>query len=210
MNRFEVYKTIDKPKNESDYKAEDLYLKLLGNRNKTVDYIFLKKPADKHNRKIYLQAKILFNLREQIFKKLVNKRIIRSDSDQSDTKYEESIAERTKLRRQELEIIKEKEQNINNDMFKKYFGYQSPINMYNFLSDTKNTEKHNTLVKLINSGSLDLKKDIRNASKDDVNKIEEMHKIADIVELILNFNKQNQEEQSLKISTPTLANLSIY
>ena len=108
MNGFEVYKTIDKPKNESDYKAEDLYLKLLGNSNKTVDNIFLKKPTDKCNREIQLQAKILFNLREQIFKKLVNKRIIRSDSDQSETKYEESIAERTKLRRQELEIIKEK------------------------------------------------------------------------------------------------------
>ena len=29
-----------------------------------------------------------------------------------------------------------------------------------------------------------------------------MHKIADIVELILNFNGQNQEGQSLKILTP--------
>ena len=43
-----------------------------------------------------------------------------------------------------------------------------------FLSDIKNTEKHNTLVKLIKSGFIDLKKDIGNASKDDVNKIEEM------------------------------------
>ena len=29
-----------------------------------------------------------------------------------------------------------------------------------------------------------------------------MHKIADIVELILNFNGQNQEGQSLKMLTP--------
>ena len=33
MNGFEVYKIIKKPKNESNYKAEDLYLKLLGNLN---------------------------------------------------------------------------------------------------------------------------------------------------------------------------------
>ena len=66
----------------------------------------------------------------------------------------------------------------------------------------KNTEKHNTLVNLINSGLFDFKKDIGNASKDDVNKIEKMHKIAGIVELILNFNEQNQQGQGSKILTP--------
>ena len=73
--------------------------------------------------------------------------------------------------------------------------------MYNNLSDIKNTEKHNTLVNLINSDFINLKKDIRNASKDDVNKIEEMYNIADIVELILNF-KQNQGGEGVKILTP--------
>ena len=72
--------------------------------------------------------------------------------------------------------------------------------MYNVLSDTKNTGKHNTLVNLINSGLIDLKKDIGNTSKDDVNKIEEMNKIADIVGFIL--NEQNQEGNGVKILTP--------
>ena len=48
---------------------------------------------------MYLQAKILFNLTEKFLKKLSNKKIIRSDSDQSDIarqEYEESIAESTK------------------------------------------------------------------------------------------------------------------
>ena len=49
---------------------------------------------------------------------------------------------------------------------------------------------------------INFKKGIGNASKDDINKIEEMYKIADIVELILNFNEENQEGQGLKISTP--------
>ena len=49
---------------------------------------------------------------------------------------------------------------------------------------------------------IDLKKDSRNTSKDDVNKIEEMNKIADIAELILNFNKQNQQGEGVKILTP--------
>ena len=67
MNGFEVYKRIEKPKKELDYKTEDLYLILLGNPNKTVNDIFLNTPTDKHNKKIYLQVQILLNLREKIF-----------------------------------------------------------------------------------------------------------------------------------------------
>ena len=63
--------------------------------------------------------------------------------------------------------------------------------MYNAFSDTKNTEKHNIEVNLIKSGLIKLKKDIGNTSKDDVNKIEEMNKIADIAELILWFNNDD-------------------
>ena len=88
MNGFEVYKTIKKPKNELNYKAKDLYSILLGNPNKSVNDILLKTPKDKHNKEIYLQAKILFDLRGKTFKKLFNKRIIKSDSEQSDVEYE--------------------------------------------------------------------------------------------------------------------------
>ena len=59
---------------------------------------------------------------------------------------------------------------------------------------------------------IDLKKDIGNESKDDLKKIEEMHEIAGIVEIILNFNEQNQEGQGLKILTPNqmLSRLPIF
>ena len=70
-------------------------------------------------------------------------------------------------------------------------------------SNTKNTEKHNTLVNLINSGLIDLKNDIGNTSKNDVNKIEEMNKIADIVEFLLHSNNYDQQEKGLKILTPS-------
>ena len=63
-----------------------------------------------------------FDSSERIFKKLFSEGLIKNDSDQPGIDvYEESIAERTKSRRQELEMIKKKEQNINNDLFKKYF-----------------------------------------------------------------------------------------
>ena len=101
-------------------------------------------------------------------------------------KYDDSIAERTKLRRQESEIIKEKEKIINNELFKEYFNYKSPSILYNTLSGIKNTEEHNTLVNIIKSGLIDLKEDIRIEFKDDVNKID----------------KKDQERQGLKILTP--------
>ena len=97
--------------------------------------------------------------------------------------------------------LKEKKQNINNDLFKKYFTiYQSPSNMYNILNKVKDTKENDIRVNLIKSSLIDLKKDSRNTSKDDVNKIEEMNKIADIVELILNFDEQQGE--GVKIVTP--------
>ena len=74
--------------------------------------------------------------------------------------------------------------------------------MHKKLTKTKNTNEHNIWVNLIKSGLIDLKKDIGNASTDDVNKIEEMNKIVDIVELILDFDEQNQGGGELKILTP--------
>ena len=48
-----------------------------------------------------------------------------------------------------------------------------------------------------------LEKDIGNESKDDVYEIEKMNKIADIVEFILHFNNNDdQQGQGLKILTP--------
>ena len=48
-----------------------------------------------------------------------------------ETIFEESIAEKRKLRRRRLDEIKRKEQKINNELFKVYFtDYQSPSNMY--------------------------------------------------------------------------------
>ena len=76
--------------------VNDLYLKLHANVNRTVHGIFLKNPTDKYNKKIYLQVKILFDLREKFFEKLLHKGIIKNNPNQSDIKYEENIAERTK------------------------------------------------------------------------------------------------------------------
>ena len=60
MNGFIVYRNISKPKKKLNHEAEDLYLMLLGNPNKTVNDILISPPRDKDNKEIYSQAKILF------------------------------------------------------------------------------------------------------------------------------------------------------
>ena len=59
----------------------------------------------------------------------------------------------------------------------------------------KTQKKNNIQVNLINNDLISLKRDIGNESKDDINKIEDMNKIADIAELILYFNNDDQQGQ---------------
>ena len=60
-----------------------------------------------------------------------------------ETIFERNIAERIKLKKGGLDEIKQKEQNINNDLFREYFKYQSPSDMYKKLNETKNRTKSN-------------------------------------------------------------------
>ena len=46
-----------------------------------------------------------------------------------------------KLRRQKLDIIAKKKENINNELFSYYFDYLSPENMFKKLSDASDEKK---------------------------------------------------------------------
>ena len=106
-------------------------------------------------------------------------------------KSEESIPERTKIRRQIIDENAKKEKTIDLDLFNYYFKYSS------------DTGSNKVKVDFIKNDMTNLKKDIENVSKDGVDKIEKMNKIADIVELILYFNNEDQEGTVLKILTPS-------
>ena len=106
-------------------------------------------------------------------------------------KSEESIPERTKIRRQIIDENGKKEKTIDLDLFNYYFKYSS------------DTGSNKVKVDFIKNDMTNLKKDIENVSKDGVDKIEKMNKIADIVELILYFNDEDQEGKGLKILTPS-------
>ena len=63
------------------------------------------------------------------------------DKEKSKPRFEKSIAERMKLRRQKLDIIAKKKENINNELFSYYFDYLSPENMFKKLSDASDEKK---------------------------------------------------------------------
>ena len=73
--------------------------------------------------------------------------------------------------------------------------------MLESLNKTKNTEENKKLLQLIKSGSVDLEKEIKEMSKDEM-KNENPYEIVDVVKKILQFNRQKQQGQGLKISTP--------
>ena len=125
-------------------------------------------------------------------------------------KPEQSVGERTKLRRQRFDEIVKKEKKVNLELFRYYFKYSSPSNMYKELNKTE-TEKNEVKIDFIENDIADLKKYIENVSKDGVEKIETLNRIKDIVELILDFNNEDQEGSSLRILTPSqmLSRLSI-
>ena len=91
--------------------------------------------------------------------------------------------------------------NLNKKLFKKHFNFQKPSDMLMLLNATKDKTKNNELVNMIHSGLEDLKEEIKNMSKKEI-KIKNPDKIVEIVEMILKFNKQNQQGKGLKILTP--------
>ena len=98
-------------------------------------------------------------------------------------------------------MINKEKPHINNELFRKPFRVQDPSVMYKVLYETNDKEKNSKLVDIFNSGLKDLKEEIKNMSKEE-REIENPESIVKIVEMILNFNKQNQEGKGLKILTP--------
>ena len=117
--------------------------------------------------------------------------------------FKRSITERIKLKKRNLDEIKQKEQNINNDLFREYFKYQSPKDMYKKLIETENTEINQIKLDFIKKTLNRLQKIVDYVPKDKTYKIEENKKIISIVEHIHEFNKLNQSGQGLKILTPS-------
>ena len=99
--------------------------------------------------------------------------------------------------------MNKEEMGVNRELFKKLFNFQRPRAMPKAGYNTDNKKKNNSLVNVIKSGLSDFKDEIEKMSEDET-EIEKPYKIVDIVEKILEFNRQNQEVKGLKILTPEL------
>ena len=100
-----------------------------------------------------------------------------------------------------IKQITDKETDINDDLFNKYFKFQRSSDMLMLLNKTNDTEKNNKLINLINSGLKDLKEEIKKMSEAR-KEIEDAELIVNIVEKIFKYNKQNQQGECIKILTP--------
>ena len=102
----------------------------------------------------------------------------------------EGIAKSAESRKQRLDIINKKKENINNKLFNHYFSYLNPSIILSRLRDASN-ERNKDLVKSINKQLTKMKYIVKNVPKDDKLKIKKNEKIIDIVERILELNSEN-------------------
>ena len=92
---------------------------------------------------------------------------------------------------------------ISNNLFKEYFEYSSPSDLYKNLNTTTKIEKNKTIVNKIKVALANLMVDIKNNPINNVKKIRNRNNMVKIVELILEFNQLNQEGSCLKDLTPS-------
>ena len=91
-------------------------------------------------------------------------------------------------------FIEKKSEDINNDLFRKYFNFSGPIDLTKKLLKTKDARKNSKFVEEIKNRLSNLKDEIENFFKEEI-KDEKPDKILEIINEIIDFNK---EEQKLK------------
>ena len=147
------------------------------------------------------------------------------DKRKSKPKIEETIAERVKLKNQKnnlsetpiqkkfnnfLKQIKEEQKNIDINLFKNVFNYESSDKMLKYLHNLKITDDHNKAGSLIDESFINFVEEVRYKLKGD--KKDKGSIILNIVNDILNFTSKEQKPgKGLKISTPNqmLCRLSV-
>ena len=93
-----------------------------------------------------------------------------------------------------MELIKSKENEMNNELVSKYFFVPKLGNLLKQMKDLKNNpEKNRVLVNIIKSRIKDLKNEIEKMTEDEI-KTEKPDEIVDIAEKILKFKEQLENE----------------
>ena len=101
------------------------------------------KDITEDQKSILLNAIKLFDIRNTIVSLFIKPLDYQSTVKlKQESKPEESVGERTKLRKQRLNEIDKNEKRISLELFRKYFEYSSPVDMYKNLNESINTGKN--------------------------------------------------------------------
>ena len=104
--------------------------------------------------------------------------------DKPEPETEESIAERTKLRRKRSGEIAKKEKMINCKLFRQYFECLNPNGMYKNLNKTADSEKNKAKVNTIKYTLANLIEKIKSNPTSDAKKIKNRNNMLQIVEKV--------------------------
>ena len=91
---------------------------------------------------------------------------------------------------------------IDPELFREYFEYSSPSDMYNNLNKTIGSEENKAQVNAIKDKLAKLIKESKSSPTSDAKKVKNRCDMLETVEGILEFNQLNQSGQELKILTP--------
>ena len=144
----------------------------------------------------------MFDARDEILD-LFEKGIFPCKNNAFETKEKESEEESKKERTKDFfEYIENESKDVNYELLKKH-NFEVPTVLAKKLFKTKNKNKNNELVKVIKSGLSDLKDELKEISKEEIEN-KKLDKILKLVEEILIFNSKIQKQQGLglKILTP--------
>ena len=188
--KFKSAYITTKGENNIEKAYYDLVLK-----NKKIDDIIYKKvnnvPSDE-NKNIFQEAKKLFDLRVEIYKKLI--------VEEENLKFEKSFGETVKFKNKKdnfsetpkqkdfkdfLEEIKEERKNIDTNWFKNVFNYKTPDEMLEYLYNFKNIGNYNQETSLIEDGYTDFEDEVEIMSKTDKKTRKEKYQELLIIFLIL-------------------------
>ena len=188
--KFKSTYITTKGENNIEKAYYDLVLK-----NKKIDDIIYKKvnnvPSDE-NKNIFQEAKKLFDLRVEIYKKLI--------VEEENLKFEKSFGETVKFKNKKdnfsetpkqkdfkdfLEEIKEEQKNIDTNWFKNVFNYKTPDEMLEYLYNFKNIGNYNQETSLIEDGYTDFEDEVEIMSKTDKKTRKEKYQELLIIFLIL-------------------------
>ena len=146
------------------------------------------------SKSIFQEAKKLFNLRVEIYKKLV--------LEEENLKFEKSVGDTVKLKNQKdnlsetpeqkkiIEYIENKSKTIDYNLFKEYFDFEVPTVLAKKLYKTKDEKKNNDFIELIKIRWSNLTDEIKKISEGG-KETEKPNRILKIVEEILIFNREN-------------------